>query len=68
MDSGLTPDHARFLETVVATGKYRDESDALNQAVWFLQKRDQLEAELDAARQQLNAGEAFASLRESRIY
>jgi len=70
MSSELSPDHAKFLESALATGKYQDESDALNQAVWLLQRRDQLEAELDAARRQLEDGqgipaeEAFARLRQ----
>ena len=70
MSSELSPDHAKFLESALATGKYQDESDALNQAVWLLQRRDQLEAELDAARKQLEEGQgmpaekAFASLRQ----
>ena len=70
MSSELLPDQAKFLESALATGKYQNESDALNQAVSLLQRRDQLEAELDAARKQLEEGqgipaeEAFASLRQ----
>ena len=70
MSSELLPDQAKFLESALATGKYQNESDALNQAVSLLQRRDQLEAELDAARKQLEEGqgipaeEAFAPLRQ----
>ncbi len=70
MSSELLPDQAKFLESALATGKYQNESDALNQAVSLLQRRDQLEAELDAARKQLEDGqgipaeEPFARLRQ----
>ncbi len=59
MSNELSPDHAKFLESALATGKYQNESDALNQAVSLLQRRDQLEAELDAARKQLEEGQGI---------
>ena len=70
MSNELLPDQAKFLESALATGKYQNESDTLNQAVSLLQRRDQLEVELDAARKQLEEGqgipaeEAFAPLRQ----
>lgn len=59
MSSEITPDHTAYLQAALTTGKYRDESDALGQALQLLAKRDQLEAKLDAARKQLEAGQGI---------
>ena len=70
MNTQLSQDHVKFLELALATGKHQDESDALNQAIDLLQRRDHLEEELDAARKQLENGqgipaeEAFSRLQQ----
>jgi Arc/MetJ-type ribon-helix-helix transcriptional regulator len=52
----LTPDLQDYLSTAVSTGLYRDEADALNQAVVLLRRRDTLLRELDEAHGQIEGG------------
>ena len=52
----LTPDLQAYLSSAVLTGLYRDEADALNQAVLLLRHRDALMRDLDKAHDQIEAG------------
>jgi len=56
MQADLSPESSQFLVSAVASGKYRDESDALNEAVRLLQRRDELRSILDVGLSQLDAG------------
>ena len=56
METNLTPELAQFLTAAVASGKYRDESDVLKEAVRLLQRRDELRAILEVGEKELDAG------------
>jgi putative addiction module CopG family antidote len=68
MDLALAPEQAEFLAAVVASGRYRSEREALNEAVRLLQRRDELRLQLEQAEKELDAGlgipaeEVFAKL------
>jgi Arc/MetJ-type ribon-helix-helix transcriptional regulator len=50
---------AEFLHSVVASGRYRSEVEALNEAIRLLQRRDELRAQLEQGEKELDAGMAI---------
>jgi Arc/MetJ-type ribon-helix-helix transcriptional regulator len=68
MHADLAAPQLQYLQAVVASGRYRDETDALNEAVRLLQRRDELRALLEQGERELDEGlgipgdEVFARL------
>jgi Arc/MetJ-type ribon-helix-helix transcriptional regulator len=56
MQAHLAPAETEFVLAAIASGKYRDESEALNEAVRLLRRRDELLAVLDVGAAELDAG------------
>jgi Arc/MetJ-type ribon-helix-helix transcriptional regulator len=56
MLDNLSPEHSQYIVAAIASGRYQSEAEALNQAVWLLQRRDQLEKSLQAASAEFAAG------------
>ena len=54
--SSLSPELQTYLSHAVSIGLYRDETEALNQAVVLLRHRDALMRDLDKAHDQIEAG------------
>ena len=52
----LSPELQTYLSNAISIGLYRDETEALNQAVVLLRRRDALLHDLDQARDQIEAG------------
>lgn len=61
MNLPLTSEHVEFLEAAIASGVYKDESDALNQAITLLQRRDALREALQIGERQLDQGQGIPS-------
>ncbi len=57
MSSDLSPELDRFIDDVVATGAFPSRSDALNEAVRMLQRRQELLAHIQEGARQLRSGE-----------
>jgi Arc/MetJ-type ribon-helix-helix transcriptional regulator len=55
MQVDLSPEASQFLSAVVASGKYRDENDALTEAVELLRRRDELKSLLEVGEKELDA-------------
>jgi len=59
MDVSLTPELERFIEELVAGGRYRSASEAVRTAIRLLQDREaERSAKLEALRQSIDAGVA----------
>jgi Arc/MetJ-type ribon-helix-helix transcriptional regulator len=56
MLDNLSPEHSQYIVAAIASGRYQSEAEALNQAVWLLQRRDQLEKSLQTASAEFSAG------------
>lgn len=56
MLDNLAPEQSQYIVAAIASGKYQNEAEALNEAVWLLKRRDQLEQSLDAASAEFTAG------------
>jgi Arc/MetJ-type ribon-helix-helix transcriptional regulator len=56
MLDNLAPEQSQYIVAAIASGKYQSEVEALNQAVWLLQRRDQLEQSLRTASAEFAAG------------
>lgn len=56
MQTNLAPEHMQFLHAAVASGKYQNETEALNEALWLLKRRDELLTILEVGEQELDAG------------
>lgn len=59
MLDNLSPEHSQYIAAAIASGKYPSEAEALNQAIWLLQRRDQMEQSLQAARAEFAAGKSI---------
>ena len=57
MSSHLSPENEQFLEHAVAVGMYHDRSEALDQAVELLRRREQLVRDVNDGIEQLERGE-----------
>lgn len=53
----ISSDNAQYLDDAIKRGTYTDESEALNEAVKLLRKRDQLRVDVGAGINQANQGE-----------
>ena len=53
----ISNDNSQYLDDAVQKGTYSDRSEALNQAVDLLKKRDQLRAEVQAGSDQADLGD-----------
>lgn len=58
MLTNLAAPQAEFLQTVIASGRYRDETEALNEALRLLQRRDELRLALEQGEKELDEGDA----------
>ena len=56
MHANLAAEQSQFLQAAIASGKYRDETEALNEAVFLLQRRDELRSILEVGQKELEAG------------
>ncbi len=56
MRTDLPPEHADYLHTAIASGKYRDETEVLSEALFLLKRRDEIEQSLEEASRELDAG------------
>lgn len=56
MLDNLSPEHTRYIAAAIASGRYENEAEALNQAVRLLQRRDQMEQSLQAASAEFASG------------
>lgn len=56
MLDSLSPELSQYIVAAIASGRYQSEAEALNQAVWLLHRRDQLEQSLQAASAEFAAG------------
>ena len=56
MHANLAPEDSQFILSSIASGKYRDEREALSEAVRLLKRRDELRALLEVGERQLDAG------------
>ena len=56
-DLSLSQDSESFIQRQVATGAYRDRTDAIEAGVELLRRRDALIARLTESRRQLDEGE-----------
>ena len=56
MLDNLSPEHSQYIVAAIASGRYQSETEALNQAVGLLQRRDHLRGMLEAAERQADAG------------
>lgn len=59
MLDNLSPEHSQYIVAAIASGRYQSEAEALNQAVWLLHRRDQLEQSLQAASAEFAAGKGI---------
>lgn len=59
MQDNLSPEHSQYIASAIASGRYQSEADALEQAVGLLQRRDQMEQSLQAARAEFAAGKGI---------
>jgi putative addiction module CopG family antidote len=59
MLANLAAPQAEFLHAVVASGRYRNEAEALNEALRLLQRRDELRLMLEQGERELDAGEGI---------
>ena len=57
MPSHVSPQNHHYIKQVVRSGAYRDEREALDEAVELLKKRDQLRREIQAGIDQADRGE-----------
>ncbi len=70
MDAHLAPEQVAFLQSVVSSGVYRNESEALADAVRLLERREALRSLLSEGEKELDAGlglpanEVFARLEQ----
>jgi putative addiction module CopG family antidote len=53
----LSPENERFVQDAVAQGTYHSRDEAINLAVAFLRRRDQLLREVNAGIEQVERGE-----------
>jgi antitoxin ParD1/3/4 len=56
MQANLPSEQLEFLQAAIASGRYRDETEALSEAVWLLKRRDELRAILEVGERELDAG------------
>lgn len=59
MSTDLSPQNERFIEHAVARGVYHDRSQALDDAVELLRRRQELLDHIDEGTRQLRAGEGI---------
>lgn len=59
MQTNLPTDQLQFIQAAVASGRYRDETEALSEAVYLLKRRDQLRRILEVGENELDAGEGI---------
>lgn len=52
----LAPENLEFLQAAIACGKYKDEKEVINEAIWLLKRRDEFKQSIDAACDELDAG------------
>jgi Arc/MetJ-type ribon-helix-helix transcriptional regulator len=57
MDIILSAENEQFVQQEIATGVYRDCTDAMNAGVELLRQRKRLLAKLDEGRRQLDSGQ-----------
>lgn len=57
----LSPEHARYIEQLVASGAYDSPQAALDEAVALLIRREQLRADLQAGIDQADRGELIGA-------
>ncbi len=53
----ISNDNAQYLDAAVRRGDYNDQTEALNEAVGLLKRRDQLRADVQAGTDQADNGE-----------
>ena len=53
----ISNDNARYIDDAVRRGQYQDPSEALNEAIELLKKRDKLRADVHVGIDQANRGE-----------
>lgn len=58
-DSSLSPDRESFIQTQIATGVFKDRTDALEAGVDLLRSRQALIDRLTESRRQLDNGESI---------
>ena len=59
MSSDLSPENEEFIQHAVECGTFRDRSQALDQAVELLRRREELLKHIDEGTRQLRAGEGI---------
>ena len=59
MQASLSSEQLQFLHAAVASGRYRNEAEAISEAVWLLQRRDELRAILEVGEKELDAGKGI---------
>ena len=57
MAASISPENERFLEQVVADGRFADRSEAIDEALRLLRRRDDLIRTVDAGVDQLDGGQ-----------
>jgi len=56
MSESISPDNEQFLEQAIASGRFADRGDALDEAVSLLRRREDLHREVEAGVDQLDSG------------
>ena len=57
MATEISPENQQYLKQVVENGTYRDQGEALDEAVELLKRRDQLRGDIQAGIDQADRGE-----------
>ncbi len=57
MATEISPENQQYLKQVVQNGTYRDQREALDQAVELLKRRDQLRGDIQAGIDEADRGE-----------
>ncbi len=57
MAAEISPDNQQYLKQVVQNGTYRDQREALDQAIELLRRRDQLRGDIQAGIDQADRSE-----------
>ena len=67
MSTDLSPQNEQFIEHVIARGDFQDRSEALDQAVELLRRRQELLDHVDAGTAQLRRGEGIELRGEAEL-
>lgn len=67
MSADLSPQNEQFIEQVVARGAFHDRTQALDQAVELLRRRQELLDHIDEGTRQLRSGEGIEIRGEDKL-